>query len=112
MILPSGHNDIVGINNASEHAAEAPRMHVEDSRMHEVIGDGINSCLVCFDSTCSGLAGHQRLWQVSASQVTRLGKRHAAAEPVSSEAARNDGQTSESQSMTVRPAQHLGKGIL
>ena len=54
-------------------------------------------------------AGQQRLWQVPASLLTRLGKRHANPEAAAAEASKNDGQTSESQSMTVCPSQRLAR---
>ncbi|KAK9869094.1 hypothetical protein WJX84_011258 [Apatococcus fuscideae] len=47
----------------------------------------------------SSSSGQQQLWQVAPHLIVRLGKRHAA-EAASAEAVRNDGQTSESQSMT------------
>lgn len=94
IIAPSDH-ELVGFQNAMKYAAVA--YHDDDDNSSLFLSSESQAFL--------GLAGHQRLWQVPASQVTRLGKRHATAEPASAEAGRNDGQTSESQSMTVCPAQ-------
>ncbi|KAK9818827.1 hypothetical protein WJX74_007698 [Apatococcus lobatus] len=55
----------------------------------------------------SSAPGQQKLWQVPASLVTRLGKRHANAETAAAEAFKTDGQTSESQSMTGEQ-DHIG----